>query len=323
MKAFILNKPGNYKDLKLTDIENPKAKKNEVVIRHKAIGINHFDVCFRNGSYRVDNFPAILGLEGCGIIEEIGSEVKDYRVGERVAYATGGIGSYAEKRAINQQFLVTPPDSLSDVQVAGSLLKGLMAHTLLYRAYIASRAKKILIHSVAGGVGHIMCQWAKYLGLEIIGTVGSDEKISFAKSLGCDHVINYKNKDFLAEVDFVTKSGGVGIVYDGVGKDTILKSISCLWPMGVCISYGEASGPAPAIDLNHLLFNSLYITRPTLALYKAPRVELVLSANEVFKNIEKGVIKPSLTSYKFTDLPLTHKNLEERKNKGSLVVTLP
>jgi NADPH2:quinone reductase len=320
MQAFLLKKQGVVSNLELKKIDDPMPQKDEVLIRHTAIGINHFDICFRNGAYKLGKTPAILGLEACGIIEAVGRGVKEYKVGERVAYATGPMGSYSERRVIKQQYLVTPPQGLTDEQVAGCLLKGMMAHTLLFRVYLAARAKKILIHCAAGGVGHFLCQWAKHLGLEIIGTVGSDAKVAIAKSFGCDHVINYKSKDFLNEVDVLTKGGGVGLVYDGVGKDTILKSIDCLWPMGMCVSYGESSGATPPININNLLLNSLYITRPTLALYKAKRIELILSANEVFNAILKGILKPNITTYKFDQIPQAHLDLESRKTVGSLVV---
>jgi len=320
MQAFIVKKPGDHTALELKKIDDPKPQKDEVVIRHTAIGINYFDICFRNGAYTLSETPAILGLEACGIIEAIGKDVKDYKVGERVAYATGPIGAYCERRAIKQHYLVTPPQGLTDEQVAGCLLKGMMAHALLFRVYIAARARKILVHSAAGGVGHFLCQWARHLGLEVIGTVGSDAKMPIAKSFGCNHVINYASKDFLAEVDTITNGNGVGIVYDGVGKDTIQKSIDCLWPMGMCVSYGESSGATPSIDLNSLLLNSLYMTRPTLALYKAKRIELVLSANEVFSAVEKGILKPNITTYQFSQIPQAHLDLESRKTTGSLVI---
>ncbi|MCE3254796.1 MAG: qorA [Rickettsiaceae bacterium] len=322
MKAFVLSKQGKSSNLELKNVDNPVPQREEVVVRHTAIGINYFDVCFRNGAYQLSNIPAILGLEACGVVEEVGKGVRDYKVGDRVAYATGPIGAYCEKRAINQAYLVSPPPSLSDEQVAGSLLKAMMAHALLFRVYIASQARRILVHGAAGGVGHFLCMWAKHLGLEVIGTVGSDAKIAMAKSFGCDHVINYRSKDFLLEVEQITNGQGVGLVYDGIGKDTILKSIDCLWPMGMCVSYGEASGPTPPIDLNALLLNSLYITRPLLALYKAKRIELVLSAAEVFKAIENGVLKPHITAYNFKDIPKVHDALEGRSTTGSLVVKL-
>ena len=322
MKAFILNKPGAANSLKLENIDVPQPRKNEVLIKHKAIGVNYFDIHFRNGSYHVSKLPAILGMEACGHIEALGPGVTDYKVGERVAYATGGIGAYTEKRVINQKFLLTPPSSLSDIQIAGSLLKGLMAHTLLFRVYLAQRAKRILVHSAAGGVGQFLCNWGKHLGLKIIGTVGDDSKIAIAKAAGCDRVINYRKTDFLEEVAKITKGGGVGLVYDGVGKDTILKSIDCLWPMGICVSYGEASGPTPDINLNRLLMNSLYITRPTLALYKAARVELVLAAREVFKKLEQQILRPNIKTYDFRDLPRAHQDMESRLSTGSLVLKL-
>jgi NADPH2:quinone reductase len=318
MQAIVLEKAGG--SLKIAKIDDPKPKQNEVLIKQTAIGVNFFDVSFKRDQYHVANFPAVLGLEACGIIEAVGPGVTDYKVGERVAYATGGIGAYAEKRVINQHHLVVPPAELTDVQVAGSLLKGLMAHALLHRVYISVRAKKILVHAVAGGVGHIVCQWAKHLGLEVIGTVGSNEKVSFAKSLGCDHVINYKETNFVEEVAKITNHDGVGLVYDSVGKDTLEKSLECLWPMGMCVSFGESSGNTEKLDLNRLLLNSLYLTRPTLALYKANRVELSLSANEVFAALKKGVIKPKITTYAFADAAKAIQDLENRKTTGSLVL---
>jgi NADPH2:quinone reductase len=321
MQAIILHKTGDANHFKIEKTEDPKPKKDEVVVKHTAIGVNFFDVCFRRGQYKIEKMPAILGMEACGIIEEVGSAVTNFKVGERVAYATGGIGAYAEKRAINQHHLVIPPQSLTDAQVAGVLFKGLTAHALLHRVYIAKRAKKILVHAAAGGVGHILCQWAKYLGLEVIGTVGSDQKINAAKANGCDHVINYKTQNLVAEVTKITNEGGVGIVYDGVGKDVIEKSLDCLWPMGMYVSFGEASGSCDKLDLNHLVANSLYLTRPTMALYKANKIELSLSADEVFAAVAQGIVKPQITNYAFKDVAKAHRDLESRATTGSLVLT--
>lgn len=320
MQAIVLNKVGDARHLKIQKIEDPKPRKDEVVVRHTAIGVNFFDICFRRGQYHLSKMPAILGLEACGIIEEVGSAVKDFKAGERVAYATGGIGSYAEKKAVNQHHLVIPPKNLTDIEVAGTLLKGLLAHALLHRVYIAKRAKRILVHAAAGGVGHLLCQWAKYLGLEVIGTVGSDEKISIAKASGCDHVINYQKQNFVEEVAKITEGNGVGLVYDSVGKNTLEKSLECLWPMGMCVSLGEASGNTEKLDLNHLVANSLYLTRPTMALYKANRIELSLSADEVFAALSKGVLKPKITTYDFKEVAKAHQALEKRETVGSLVL---
>jgi NADPH2:quinone reductase len=321
MQAFILEKSGGIDVLKLQKIEDPKPKKDEVLIRHTAIGVNFFDICFRRGQYEMNSQPPILGFEGCGIIEAVGQGVVDFKPGQRVSYATGPFGSYCEKRVINQRHLVVPPKNLTDVQVAGSLFKGLTAHALLYRVYIAKRVKRILIHAAAGGVGQFLVNFAKHLGIEVIGTVGSDEKIAFARTNGCDHVINYTTQDFVAEVAKITDHHGVGVVYDGVGKNTLEKSLECLWPMGMCVTFGEASGTTENLDLGHLFLNSLYITRPTTALYKSNRVELVLSANEVFAALQKNILRPKITSFNFKDAAKAHELLESRASVGSLVLT--
>ena len=321
MKEYILYKQGGVSNLKLETISGGLVpKKDDVIIKNNAIGVNYFDIHFRNGDYKLNKMPAILGMEACGIVEKIGANVVNYKIGDRVAYATGPIGAYTQRRIVNRHLLVKVPPEISDVVAAGSLLKGLMAHTLLHRVYVAIRTKKILVHAAAGGVGQFLCAWAKHLGIEVIGTVGNDKKIEFAKKFGCHHVINYKKNDFVKEVEKITKGKGVGIVYDGVGKDTLLKSLACLWPMGMCVSYGEASGKVPPIDINHLLLNSLYLTKPTLALYKANRVELALGAAEVFDKIKKGIISPKITTHKFEDLPKVHKQMEDRETVGSQVL---
>lgn len=322
MKAITLQKSGGAGNLKIKEVDDPKIKKDEVLVKNNAIGINYFDVAFRNGQYKLPEFPAILGMEACGVIEKVGSAVKNYKAGERVAYATGGIGAYAEKKAVKAHNLVVPPQSLSNDIVAGSLFKGLTAHALLHRVYISIRAKKILVHAAAGGVGHFLTQWAKHLGLEVIGVVSSEEKANFAKSNGCDHVINSNTQKIVEEVAKITDHKGVGLVYDSVGKDTLDASIDCLWPMGMCVSYGESSGKYENFDLDKLSRNSLYLTRPTMALYKSNPIELSLSADEVFGALTKGVIKPKITTYAFKDVAKAHKDLESRKTMGSLVLTL-
>lgn len=322
MQAILLNKTGSASHLKIEKVDEPKPKKGEVLIKQTAIGVNFFDVCFRRGQYPLAKTPAILGYEACGIIEEIGSGVTNYKVGERVAYATGGIGAYAEKRVIGENHLVLPPQNLTDIQVAGTLFKGMMAHALLHRVYIAKRAKRILVHAAAGGVGQFLCQWAKHLGIEVIGTVGADEKMSAATNNGCAHVINYKKGNFVEALAKITNHEGVGLVYDSVGKDTLEKSLECLWPMGMCVSFGESSGAVEKFDLNSLVANSLYITRPTLALYKSNRIELTLSAAEVFGAMTAGVLRPQIKTYAFKDVAKAHEDLESRKTTGSLVLTL-
>ena len=321
MQAILLHKIGGPENLKIENVEDPKPKKDEVIVQNKAIGINFFDHALRSGQYKLNKFPAILGLEASGVIVTLGSEVKDFKIGDRVAYVNAGIGAYAERKAVNVYNLIPVPNDVTDEQVASSLLKGLMAHTLLHRVYIASLVKRILIHSVAGGVGHILCQWAKYLNIEIIGTVGSDDKMDYARSIGCSYVINYKTQDLVAEVAKITDYAGVGIVYDSVGKDTLNKSLECLWAMGLCVSYGETSGAVENFNLNDLVANSLYITRPTLAKYKNNRVELIMASNEIFAALTKGVIRPKINNYKFQDVAKAHRDIESKKTVGSLILT--
>ncbi len=321
MQAILLHKIGGPENLKIENVEDPKPNKDEVIVQNKAIGINFFDHALRSGQYKLNKFPAILGLEASGVIVTLGSEVKDFKIGDRVAYVNAGIGAYAERKAVNVYNLIPVPNDVTDEQVASSLLKGLMAHTLLHRVYIASLVKRILIHSVAGGVGHILCQWAKYLNIEIIGTVGSDDKMDYARSIGCSYVINYKTQDLVAEVAKITDYAGVGIVYDSVGKDTLNKSLECLWAMGMCVSYGETSGAVENFNLNDLVANSLYITRPTLAKYKNNRVELIMASNEIFAALTKGVIRPKINNYKFQDVVKAHRDIESKKTVGSLILT--
>jgi len=321
MQAIVLHKVGAPENLKIENVDDPKPKKNEVIVTNKAIGINFFDHAFRSGQYKLSKLPAILGSEASGVISEVGAEVKNFRVGDRVAYMNSGIGAYAEKKAVNVYNLIPVPNEITDEQVASSLLKGLMAHTLLHRVYVASLVKRILIHSATSGVGHILCQWAKYLNIEIIGTVGSDEKMDYARSIGCSYVINYRTQDLVAEVAKITDYGGVGIVYDSVGKDTLSKSLECLWTMGVCVSYGETSGAFENFNLDSLVENSLFITRPALSKYKANRVELIIGSNEVFAALNKGIIRPKINNYKFKDVVKAHRDIESRKTMGSLILT--
>jgi len=322
MQAIILAKTGGPGNFKIKEVEDPKMTKNDIIVKNSYIGVNFFDVAFRKGTYKLPEFPSILGLEAAGVVQNVGSAVTEFKPGDRVAYATGGLGAYATKKAVHQKHLVPIPDSVTDAQAAACLHKGLMAHALLHKVYIATRAKKILATSIAGGVGHILCQWAKHLNLEVIGTIGSDDKLSFAKSLGCDHVINYKTHDIIDEVGKITDHLGVGVVYDSIGKETLEKTISCLWPMGVCVSYGESSGSYENFDLNRLVSNSLYITRPTMSLYKSNKIELSLSAAEVFAAIKKGIVKPKITTFDFQDVDKAHKALESGNTMGSLVLKI-
>jgi NADPH2:quinone reductase len=321
MQVISLQKTGNPEVFKIEKHDEIRPKQNEVIVRNMAIGVNHIDVAIRKGQYQMPTLPLILGNEACGIISAVGSEVSNFKVGDRVAYATSGIGAYSEKTAVVADCLVLPPKELTDSQVVAVLLKGLMAHTLLFRVYHATLVKRILIHAVAGGVGYILCQWARHLGIEVVGTVGSDQKIDFANLIGCNHVINYTTNNFVEELAKITNYNGVGIVYDSVGKDTILKSLECLWPMGICISYGESSGVVEPINLNSLIDNSLYLCRPSLPIFKNNRAELAITAEQIFSMVKKGIIKPRITEFNFKDVVKAHKLFENRTNTGSIVLT--
>lgn len=323
MKAIILTKAGDPKVLKVAKINSPrKFKKDDVLIRHTAIGVNFFDIGFRRGQYKLKKYPAIIGTEACGVVEAVGSNVTEFRVGERVAYCTGPIGAYQERRIINKKYLVIVPNNISDEVVAGSLLKGSMAQTLLFRVYQAKRAKRILVHGASGGVGQFLCQWARAIGVEVIGVVGSQEKVNPALANGCRYVVNRSVGNFAEEIYKLTKGEGVGVVYDSIGKEVFEKSLKCLYSMGLYVSFGEASGKPKNLDLNQLVTNALYLTRPTLALYKANRSELALSAAELFDMIQQGLIKPKIKTYDFEDVALAHREIESRKSIGSIVLKL-
>jgi NADPH2:quinone reductase len=322
MKSVLVKKYGDPSVMKLEEVEIPKIQKDEVLVKNSAIGVNFFDILFRRGQFILSEMPANIGMEACGIVEKIGDDVMGIKVGDRVAYATTGVGSYCEKKAVNQRHIITIPNNISDVEVAGTLFKGIAAHALLHRVYLAVRAQKIIIHSAAGGLGSIMTSLAKNLNIEVIGTVGDDRKATFAQISGCDHVINYNKSDIVAEVMKITNNQGVGIVYDGIGKNSIDKSLKCLKPMGICISHGDAAGTPENIDFNLLTARSLYLSRPIINYYKASRPELVLTANEIFAAISKKIIKPQIKVYNFNEFTRAHQALESRASIGSIVLKL-
>jgi NADPH2:quinone reductase len=322
MKNIIIKETGSADVLKFVETNIPKPRKDQVLIRQTAIGVNFFDICFRRGQFPLSKLPAVLGMEGCGVIEATGEEVVDHKVGDRVAYATGGIGSYSEKRLIAQSNLIDIPRDIGDIETAGYLFKGMVAHALLHRVFLAKRAKKILIHSVAGGVGSILCVLAKNIGLEVIGTVGDDRKIAFAQALGCDLIVNYRTQNLVEEVKNFTKGGMVGAVYDGIGKDTIERSLQCLRSTGICINYGESSGEVTSLDHRYMMLNSLYLARPMVFHYKYNRAECFLTSREIFAALRKKIIRPQIKTYDFKDVARAHQALESRASIGSIVLKL-
>ena len=316
-----IEKTGGPEVLKIETIELGKTGPEEVLIEQKAIGLNFIDTYHRSGLYPVE-LPSGIGAEGSGIIKKVGVKVKDFSIGDRVAYAGVPLGAYSSERNYPTKNLVKIPEEI-DFNVAATLMtKGLTAYYLLYKAYPISSSETLLFHSAAGGVGQIFCQWAKSLGCKVIGTVGSDEKIDIAKKNGCDFVINYSKEDFAKKVLELTKGKGVSVVYDGVGKDTFEGSIECLKMRGMLVSFGNSSGLVANIDVKKMIQpKSLYFTRPTMFHYLATKNELKEGTDKLFEKISLGKIKIEIfRKYKLEDVVQAHKDLEARKIIGPAVI---
>jgi NADPH2:quinone reductase len=320
-RAIVVRKTGAAGNMKWEEVKVPKPKANEVKLRHTAIGLNFIDVYFRTGLYPAPA-PFTPGMEGCGVITELGRNVKGFKVGDRVAYGRSQLGGYAEERIIPADMLVKVPKEIDDVTAAAMMLQGMTVEYLLERTYKVRKGDTILFHAAAGGVGQIAIQWAKALGATVIGTVGSPAKAKLAKSLGCDHVIDYRKQDFVKRVKTITKGQGVPVVYDSVGKATIDGSLQCLAPRGLLALFGQSSGPVPPFDLARLAGGgSLYITRPTLFTYTAERKDLERSARRLFSMVSSGKVKIDIgQTYPLKDAAKAHRDLEGRKTTGSTVL---
>lgn len=322
-KAIVIRSNGGPEVLKLENIAKPKSPgPGQVLVRHTAIGVNYMDIYYRTGIYKVPKFPMIPGMEAAGVVEAVGEGV-DVQVGRRVVYATAQTGAYCEYRLINEKHLVGIPDEISDEMAAASFAKAMTAHYLLHRTYYVRQGDYILVHAAAGGVGQMICQWAKFLGAVVIGTVGSQEKVAVARSAGCDHVIIYTQQDFAEEVKRITKGEGVVAVYDSVGKATFQKSLDSLMNMGLMVSFGQSSGVVPPINILSLAKKGLYITRPTIMLYKGTRQELLLSSIEVFAMLMEKRLKVNISAkFPLEKADQAHAAVESRKTTGSVILTL-
>jgi len=316
-----IEKTGGPEVLKFETIEIGAPGPEEVLIEHKAIGLNFIDTYHRSGSYPLD-LPSGIGGEASGIIKKIGSKVKDFSVGDSVAYAGVPLGSYSSERIYSIKNLVKIPDGINFDIAATLMTKGLTAYYLLYKTYPVSANETILFHAAAGGVGQIFCQWAKSLGCKVIGTVGSDEKIKTAKKNGCDFVINYSKEDFPKKVLEITKGKGVPVVYDGVGKNTFVGSIECLKIRGMMVSFGNASGSVENIDVKKMIQpKGLYFTRPSMGQYLGSKDEIKEGADKLFQSIKLGKVKIEIfKKYKLEDVVQAHKDLEARKIIGPAVI---
>ena len=321
MKAAIINKTGGPEVIELKDIVLEKPSENEVTIEQKAIGLNYIDTYHRSGLYPL-KLPIGLGLEGAGVVTEVGSNVKNYKAGDKVAYAAIPLGAYSTHRNFPASKLVKIPDGVDLEVVATLMTKGLTTYYLLHQTYKVKSGDTVLFHAAAGGVGQIFGQWAKSLGCNIIGTVGSEEKINVAKKCGYDHVINYSKENFSTKVKELTNGKGVPVVYDGVGKDTLEGSLECLKTRGMMVSFGNASGPLSDINVPKMLQpKGLFFVRPSMQQYLSTKEELDEAASTMFEKIKSGKIKIKIfKKYKLEDIVQAHKDLEERKILGPAVI---
>lgn len=319
--AIRIHQTGGPEVLSWEPVELPAPAAGEATVRHAAVGLNFIDTYHRTGLYPLP-LPSGIGLEGAGVVEAVGAGVTEVQVGDRVAYAGGPLGAYAEARNIPAHRLLKIPDPISFDTAAAMMLQGLTAAYLLRKTYRVQAGDAVLIHAAAGGVGLIACQWAKALGATVIGTVGSDAKGELAKAHGCDHVINYSTENFVARVREITGGEGVPVVYDGVGKDTFMGSLDCLRPLGMLVTYGNASGPVPPLDL--LLLSqkgSLFVTRPTIMSYTAKRPDLEALGAELFDVVASGKVKIEVHQrYALKDAAQAHRDLEARKTTGSTIL---
>ena len=319
--AIRFHKPGGPEVLIWEEIELGKPGPGEARIRHTAVGLNFVDIYNRAGVYPVQ-LPSGLGSEAAGVVEEVGSGVTDLKPGDRVAYGSAPLGAYAEARLIPADRLIKLPDNIDDKTAAAMMLKVLTVQYLIRQTYRVKAGDTILLHAAAGGVGLILGQWAKHLGATVIGTVGSDDKAMLARDHGCAHTIVYSREDFVKRVDEITEGRKVPVVYDSVGKDTFLKSLDCLAPLGLVALFGQSSGSVDPLNLGLLAQKgSLYVTRPTLNTYGAKRDHLVAMAKELFEVVQSGAVRIEVNqTYSLRDAARAHSDLAARKTTGSTVL---
>jgi NADPH2:quinone reductase len=321
-KAIIIHETGGPEVLRWDEYDPGQPGRGEILLRQEAVGLNFIDVYHRIGLYPLPSLPAIPGMEGAGVVVAVGGGVSEFIAGDRVAYAGLPPGAYAEARIMPADRLVKLPDSISTRQAAAMMLQGMTARYLLRGCYDVKAGDRILIHAAAGGVGLIVCQWAKYIGATVIGTVGSPEKADLAANHGCDYPILYRDEDFVKRVKEITQGKGVDVVYDSVGQSTFMKSLDCLRPMGMMVSFGQSSGSIPPIDTGILAAKgSLFLTRPSLMAYTAKRDDLLAHAHDLFDVVEKGAVKIEVRqTYPLAEAFRAHQDLEGRRTIGSSVL---
>ena len=321
MKQIILNNFGDEREMKLIDGEQQKPIDNQVLIKHMAIGVNFIDIYQRTGLYPL-NLPSRLGLEASGVVEEVGDQVEEFKKGDRVCYCNGPLGAYGTHNIVPENLLLHLPDEIEFETVASSLLKGVTAYFLMHDIYEVGKDDTIIFHAAAGGVGSIASGWAKSLGATVIGTVGSDEKIDYAKSSGCDYVVNINEESFKDAALKITDNEGVSVVYDSIGKDTLNDSMDSLRKRGLLVSFGNASGvPDPINVLDLMKKGSLFITRPTLFDYVKTRDQLTNASEKYFDVLKSGHVKIDVQQkFKLEEVGRAHEAMSNRKTVGTTVL---
>ncbi|MEQ8334875.1 quinone oxidoreductase [Nisaea sp.] len=321
VKAIQFKAPGGPEVLEMTEVDLAAPAAGEITVRHTAIGLNFIDTYHRSGLYPLP-LPSGIGMEGAGVVEAIGSDVSDLAVGDRVAYASPPPGSYAEARNIAASRVVKIPDGVEDQTAAAMMLKGMTAQYLIRQIYKVGKGDTILIHAAAGGVGQIVCQWASHLGATVIGTVGSKEKAEIAKANGCHHPVLYNDEDFVERVKEITDGKMLPVVYDSIGDTTFEKSLDCLRPRGLMVSFGQAAGPIPPVNLGIFAQKgSLFFTRPTLFNYIATAEDLRATAGDLFGAVTSGAVKIHIDqTFPLAEARAAHEALEARKTTGSTIL---
>lgn len=324
IQAIRFHDYGDPSVLRWESVSLPSPGPGEAQIRHGAVGLNFIDVYHRTGLYPVGALPSGLGLEGAGTVEAVGEGVDQVKVGDRVAYAGGPVGAYAERRNLPADVLVPLPAQIDFQQAAALMLQGMTAEYLLRRTYAVQKGDTILIHAAAGGVGSLVCQWARHLGATVIGTVGNDEKAESARANGCDHPIVYTREDFAQRVAEITEGVGVDVVYDSVGKDTFERSLDCLKRRGMMVSFGQSSGAVAPLDVGVLAKKgALYLTRPNLASYTATRDEILDSSRALFDVVLDGVVQVRVNQrFPLAQAAEAHRALEARATSGATILTV-
>ena len=320
-KSIRIHAHGGPEVMQWESVPTPEPGPSEVLVHHTAVGLNFIDVYFRTGLYKLPSLPATLGMEAAGVVMAVGADVAGLAVGDRVAYATGPLGAYATDRVLAADRLVKLPDAISDETAAAMMLAGMTAQYLLRRTHRVESGETIVVHAAAGGVGLILCQWAKHLGATVIGVVSTEEKAELARAHGAEHVV-IGHQTLVKDVKRITGGAMVPVVYDGVGRDTFAASLDCLAPLGLMVSFGNASGAVPPVDLGQLSAKgSLFVTRPTLATYAAKPADLAATAQDLFDVVQSGAVSIRVNqTFPLQDAAAAHAALEARQTTGSSVL---